>query len=316
MMSNNEYYFLKNFLKPKSRSNVLNMRDWNSYLGQNAELAFKGFQNDGTLKLANTEKAATATYSATELREIASSLDLATSGTKPDLVARILKFSPTQFDGKLYKHDFWVCSDEGAKKVSDKGKLIESETTAAIENSVNEAICRNFESAFAPVRKYQQSLPFPSGLGVEWSNFGSSKEVFILETILDDWPGILSEIKPELKPSARQGAIRMFLWGLKLDAKLKKRLANNGTHLDPDSICRMIVFFAQNKFRISDATLKSQELELPYIMKVMRFEGDFCLACEKFKIGVYSLNEVPEIPLADCRGLSGCSLSISEAIDT
>ena len=315
MMDTNEYYFLKSFLKPKSLSKVLRMRDWTSYLGRDAELALNKFEKEGVLQSANTQEVVTATYSAPKLKSISQNLNLPTSGTKPVLVRRILEAAPNYFNGNSLEHDFLVCSCEGAKQIEAKEKIIKNEMFAAIELSVNEALNRNFEDAFEPVRKHQLSLPFPSGLGVDWSNFGGSREVFIINNILDDWPLILSEIQPDLKPLVRQGAISMFLWGLKLDDELRKKLASNGTHLDPDVVCRMMLFFAQNKFRIFDAKLKSQELGMPYIMKTMRFEGDFCSACEKHRVGDYSLSEVPEIPLADCRCKGGCTISLSEALD-
>ena len=186
---------------------------------------------------------------------------------------------------------------------------------SAVELSVNEALSRNFKRAFEPVRKYQLSLPFPSGLGVDWSNYGGPREIFIINNILNDGSLILSEIQPDLKPLVRQGAICMFLWGLKVNDELRKKLASNGTHLDPDGVCRMMLFFAQNKFRIFDAKLKSQELGMPYIMKTLRFEGHFCSACENHRVGDYSLSEVPEIPLADCRCKGGCTILLSEALD-
>ncbi|WP_394185087.1 SAP domain-containing protein [Pseudoalteromonas tetraodonis] len=315
MMDTNEYYFLKSFLKPKSLLKMLSMRDWTSYLGRDARLALNKFEKEGVLQLASTQDVVTATHSAPELKKISQNLNLPTSGTKSVLVRRILEVAPNYFNSNLLEHDFLVCSCEGAKQVEVKGKTIKNEMVAAVELSVSEAINRNFKCAFEPVRKYQLSLPFPSGLGVDWSNFGGPREIFIINNILDDWPLILSEIQPDLKPLVRQGAVSMFLWGLKLDDELRKKLASNGTHLDPDGVCRMMLFFAQNKFRIFDAKLKSQELGMPHIMKTMRFEGDFCSACEKHRVGDYSLSEVPEIPLADCRCKGGCVISLSEALD-
>jgi hypothetical protein len=315
MMDTNEYYFLKSFLKPKSLSKVLSMRDWTSYLGRNETLALKKFEKEGVLQSASTQNVVTATHSAPELKKIAQNLNLPTSGTKSVLVRRILEVAPNYFNGNSSEHDFLVCSSEGAKQVEVKGKTIKNEMLAAVELSVNEALNRNFKCAFESVRKYQLSLPFPSGLGVDWSNFGGSREIFIINNILDGWPLILSEIQPDLKPLVRQGAICMFLWGLKVNDELRKKLASNGTHLDPDGVCRMMLFFAQNKFRIFDAKLKSQELGMPYIMKTLRFEGDFCFACENHRVGDYSLSEVPEIPLADCRCKGGCTISLSEALD-
>jgi len=314
-MDTNEYYFLKSFLKPKSSLKVLSMRDWTSYLGCDAKLALNKFEKEGVLKSASTQEVVTAAHSAPELKKISQNLNLPTSGTKPVLVCRILEVEPNYFNGNSLEHDFFVCSCEGAKQIEAKGKIIKNEMSTAVELSVNEALNRNFECAFEPVRKYQLSLPFPSGLGVDWSNFGGPREIFIINSILDDWPLILSEIQPDLKPLVRQGAICMFLWGLKLDGELRKKLASNCTHLDPDEVCRMMLFFAQNKFRIFDAKSKSEELGMPYIMKILRFEGDFCSACKKHRVGDYSLSEVPEIPLADCRCKGGCTISLSEALD-
>ena len=237
MMDTNEYYFLKSFLKPKSSVNVLSMRDWTSYLGCNAKLALKKFEKEGVLQSASKQEVVTATYSAPELKNISQNLNLPTSGTKSVLVRRVLEVAPNYFNNNLLEHDFLVCSCEGAKQIEAKGKTIKNEMVAAVELSINEALNRNFEDAFEPVRKYQLSLPFTSGLGVDWSNFGGSREIFIINNILDDWPLILSEIQPDLKPLVRQGAISMFLWGLKLDDELRKKLASNGTHLDPDGVC-------------------------------------------------------------------------------
>jgi len=61
MMDTNEYYFLKSFLKPKSLSKVLSMRDWTSYLGRDAELALIKFEKEGVLQSANTQEVVTAT---------------------------------------------------------------------------------------------------------------------------------------------------------------------------------------------------------------------------------------------------------------
>ena len=271
-------------------------------LRENPLKAIARFLNEGVLELADLPELVDYSYKVSDLKNMLQKRELKISGRKVELIQRIIANDPEEMarltkDLKLYR-----CTPEGIELAecyleNEKSKRVDAE-----RESLYFLEKRDFTKAVRVMIGYEASQVFPRGIGIDWHNYDSESDLILLKTIFETTPSILKNVRQSQLHHLRLAAGMMQLWGTN---RVQKWLPDNfelNIHISSYAACRMLVFHA--------SYLRNLEEYKKLGIKVVEILGvgneSSCFECRKISGGKYKLNELPELPYAQCTCKMGC----------
>lgn len=161
---------------------------------------------------------------------------------------------------------------------------------------------KEFSNAVRVLAQYEASQVFPRGLGIDWKNYDVESGVESLKTIFERTPGILKDIEENRLSKLRLAAAMMQLWGTNTARRWLPDEFETGIHLDSDAACRMFIFHAahlRNMASYKEARFKTIEVSSVG-------DGNTCAECQNINGKKYKVENVPELPYAECTCDIGC----------
>jgi hypothetical protein len=181
-----------------------------------------------------------------------------------------------------------------------------AEKEQAEQEALNHLLARRFVEASQCVISYKAKQEFLRTAKTELKEVDPVGYAATLKGICSGMPKILSRLSDLQIHILAIGAAMMELWGTNRCDKWLPPDFHIDLHMDNSTAARMILFFAQNRFKIDD--YRSSGV-VEYVEVSGAGDSSCCDACRKI-LGRYTFDDVPEIPHVDCTNPMGCRCCI------
>lgn len=295
--------FLSKFLHARTAQESAKADSWMDVLRETPQQAIKRFVEEGILVIPGLSEYLAYQYKVSELQTMLKQRGLPGSGRKQDLISRLIAADPEGMKKPATGLSVFQCSDRG-QEIANQYLASEKEEREATEREVLVVLHkRKFREASLLVSSYEAAQVFPRGVGIDWENYDTGRDVAVLEVIFSSSPNLLARLeKGKLEP-LRLAAGMSYLWGTyKTEACLPAGF-ETGLVMDCDTVARLLKSHALHQVIMEEyrngGFVKSVEIHTCN-------DDIVCDACRELAGKIYTLSEVPELPYEKCTSERGC----------
>jgi len=279
---------------------------WEAALKEKAEKAIKNFIREGLLEPAGLYQKIDLTYKLSDLKPMLKERGLKVSGIKADLIKSLIDNDEDAMSKTMKEINLYQCTPNGMQLV-EKYLSEEENKRESIEREVMELLSqKEYSKAVQAVAQYEASQVFSRGLNMDWKNYDGKKDIELLKYIFNLRPSILQDIDDILLEQLRLPAAMMLLWGKNTAKQWLPDDLNTGIHLDGDTACRMLVFYARHLGNIKQ-NKEAIDMGIRIRSFIIHGSSDSCPECKIINGKEYlCLEDLPELPYAKCTHEKGC----------
>ncbi len=279
---------------------------WRSALGESPDVAIARYQSEGLLVEPSLDAKVERRFTAAELKSRLKAHGLKVSGRKDELCKRLATADPEGMREAISDKPVLVCSETGMELAKQIRAERDAEKEQAEQKALTHLLAHRFIEASRCVINYESKQVFRRGVGIDWKKIDPAGYATTLKAICSGKPKILSRLSDLQIHILAIGAAMMELWGTSSCDKWLPPDLHIDLHMDNSAAARMILFFAQNRFKIDDYR-RSGVVE--YVEVSGAGDLSCCDACRKI-LRKYKFDDVPEIPHIDCTNPVGCRCCI------
>jgi|GEM_PF-2172751 len=275
---------------------------WSDVLGEKVETVIEQLRRGGALELAPLALRLAHRYSANDLRFLLGERGIETSGSRDNLIRRLLARDP---DGaRLLAEDInvLVLSVEAKKHVLRYVRAEKARREEAERSSHAALLQEDPMRAALTVAEFQRDSVFSRGVGVAFHDDDQSENVAILQNLFEETPALLKTSRAADLRQLRPAAGMAFLWGREDAAPWIPGDIEITGALGAAVICDMLIAHARflaEREHLRHATADSFEIQT-------LDDGGSCPACHALRGTQYTLDSLPELPHARCTSPRGC----------
>ncbi len=296
---------LSKFLNPRTVEDFSQPDDWRAVLREKPQKAIERLLTDGMLIDAGLAGRLAYRFNVTDLKVKLKSKGLPVSGRKEALIERLIKADFKGMEREVQGLRVLQCTEVG-DKVAQRYLADEKAEREAFERQVLEYLRqREFKEASSSMAAFEAKRVFPRGMGIDWSNYDTDRDVAILRMIFQDKPKILARLSNEQIDRLRFGAAMMHLWGSSSVNKWMPSDVDTGLSMDDDSAARMVCFSALHRTQMAEY----REMGVKSVRILGCNDDVMCEACRKLQGKKLRLNDVPDLPYEKCTSDLGCRCS-------
>lgn len=271
---------------------------WMEYkLGESERDAAQRLINEGMLVPCNLEETLYATFSASDLKRLAKEEGLRTSGTKKELIERLLSADRPRMESLTRNLQVMKPSREALDFLEKYNTALNEASEAAKRTAFELFLVGDYKEAYRVFLAYER----------EWSDpdYGSSSYYLDqLESILTSMPNILDGIRPSDIEVLRAVTCMRVLW---IRERVDDWLPDNFE--SPVKSGQVACNYLACNARIN------RELNLdPFGKRVKvvfrRDDVDSCARCLALKDRIFLCKEFPDVPLPGCTSYTGCRMRL------
>lgn len=293
---------LTKFLTYDTPARYANAVYWEPVLKESAQKAIQRFLENGMLEPAGLHELLDFKFKATDLKSMLKERGFKVSSKKNDLIKRLLT---GDYQGMLQATNeiqLYRCTVAGRNLAERYVKEEKEKRTKAESDVLNLLVKRNFREAVRVVATFETAQVFSRGIGIDWSTYSGERDVKALKVIFEKTPIILKSIRDDVLEKVRVGAAMLQLWGTNTIKPDLLGDSETGIHLDSDTAARMLIFYASHLRTIEQCrTAGISTIEI-----LGTDDGSTCPACRRISGKKYNIDEIPEIPNAECTCEIGC----------
>jgi hypothetical protein len=301
---------LSKFIRAQEASYFEEHGYWEKVLNESPQIAIKRFINGGMLASVDLSTVVSHKYKVSELKALLKQRRLVASGTKDELVQRLVQADKRGMMELTAGMDLLICTQAG-REISEQYIAAEKEKRVKVEQQVVEYLAKQmFKEASLAVANYETEQVFPRGMGVDWKHHDPQGDIRELTAIYKNKPRILSKLDDAKLPYLRIAAAMMSLWGENTAAKWIPPNFETGLSMDNDTAARMLLFNAYNLGAL-EGYKDSGVVHYVEIKAAL----NSCESCKKLHAQRYKLNEAPELPNPSCTYDLGCRCVYLPCVD-
>jgi hypothetical protein len=294
---------LSKFVKPRDAQQVMNWQFLKQTLRENPETVIERFVRDGALVSASIEESLECLLQVTQLKKLLQERGLKVSGSKNDLVERLVSTDHEGVGKIVRKNRVMKCSPMALEILSKYEKKkqhalddAKKQSFESLKNNIPKDACKIYVA-------FQREFIDP---GFELHPL----EVGELQNILSSQPKILAGISPNNVILLRAAACMESLWRdespeIWLPTTFTSGMKNNRVALN------YLTTHARIKGELEDAKDDTKSVKFEF------FPGDIesCELCQSLKGKIFEIDQVPELPMIGCKSDIGCQCQIESLYD-
>jgi hypothetical protein len=297
---------LSKFRRGDSPTRYHDVEHWEAALGEKAANVIVRFVRDGMLEPGELRERVDYQFKLPDLKSMLKERGLRVSGRKEELIRRLIDNDAQAMNKATEGIDLYRCTAAGVQLAGNylEGERIRREVA---ERQVLSLLAgREFSKAVCVVAQYEAAQVFSRGLGIDWKNYDGRSDVESLRAIFDVTPAILRRIEDSRLSQLRPPAGMMLLWGTGTARQWLPDGFETGIRLDGNTACRMLVFHAH--YLRSMKEYREADVRMAKVLGCN--DGAICSECRSINGKKYPLDNVPELPYANCTCESGCRCTI------
>ena len=286
-------YLLGFFIKPRNTAQVIDWLFLPPMLGESTRDAIDRFVRDEALVPCEIEDCVCIAFTAARLKKMLKEHGLKTSGSKEELIDRLIEYDRDAVQGMVSHLSILRCSPEAqalaesykATAQSELDKIKQQTFEALLLNDVqkayklNQAFCRSYTSF--------SSLEYQGG--AEWLNF-----------ILSSKPKILGKISSSNWDLLHAAAAMSQLWYG--ESALSWLPDDFSTNVKNAEVAVNYVLCTARFARMAAALPKNEKVKVIFDFDDM----DSCESCRALAGKEFYARDLPELPLPSCTSDQGC----------
>ncbi len=283
---------------------------WEKVLNESPQIAIKRFVNGGMLVSVDLSTLISHKYKVSELKDLLKQRRLVVSGTKDELVQRLVQADKRGMIELTAGMNLLICTQAG-REISGQYIAAEKEKRVKVEQQVVEYLAKQmFKEASLVVANYETEQVFPRGMGIDWKHHDTQRDIQELTAIYKNKPQILSKLDDAKLPFLRIAAAMMYLCGENTAAKWIPPDFESGLSMDNDAAARMLLFNA-------NALRELEEYKDSGVVHYVEINAapNSCESCKKLHGKRYKLNEAQELPNPSCTHELGCRCVYLSCVD-
>jgi len=275
---------------------------WEAALKEKPAKVIEQFIKEEMLEPAELPELLNYKFKASDLKSILKEKGLKVSGRKEELIQRLIDNDAKAMFEATKDIDLYRCTAAGMQLAESYLQREKAKREAAEQEVLNLLAREEYSKAVRVVTQYEAAQVFPRGLGIDWKSYDETSDVESLKTIFNSTPAILKRIEENRLRQLRLAAGMMHLWGTNTARHWLPDGFDTCVHLDGDAACRMFVFYASH---LRD--MKGYKEAGASTVEVLGVDdGNTCSECKKISGKKYRLENVPELPYANCTCEIGC----------
>ena len=287
---------------------------WDGPLGEPAGAAVQRFIALGWLVPATLAAKLDSRFRTSDLKPLLKERGLRVSGRKDELIERLIAADESGMTALVAEMKVYECSSESRVR-AEQYKLEQAEKRATTEDrALNQLRAHEFAGVSQTVAAFEAVQVFSRGIGIDWSKHNVSRDVSQLKIIFEAKPRILDGLVDAEWEPLRVAVGMMALWGTG-NAKAWLPASFVGVaKFDADTAARMLLFGSTHKLRLaeyrqlSDRGVRAKGFQVSVTT-------DPCQTCKKMAGKRYGLNDLPELPHAECTHPYGCRCMAMPVLD-
>ena len=275
---------------------------WSDVLGEKVETVIEQLRRGGALELAPPALRLAHRYSANDLRFLLEERGIETSGSRDDLIRRLLARDPS--GARLLAKDInvLVLSAEGKKHVLRYVRAEKARREEAERRSHAALLQEDPMRAALTVAEFQRDSVFSRGVGVAFHDDDQTENVTILQNLYENTPALLNACEDAVLRQLRPAAGMAFLWNREDAAPWIPADIEITNVLGATVICDMLI--AHARF-LSEREHLRESLADTFEIQTLD-DGQSCGACRELRGTQYTIDALPELPHAQCTSPRGC----------
>lgn len=291
-------HFLGRFKNPRSRGRETQTSYLSQTLKEDIDHAIQRFVDIGMLVKPTLAEAVNALYNKPPIEEMLRKHDLRASGNKPQLIERLVEYASEAAQSMVGEYDLLICSAEALTFLEAYEEERQSAEKVAKDQAFSALLERDSKKAYKIYIEYQRSYGNPEMYG------GGNYYAQQMDIVLQSEPELLKHLSERDRKYLQAATCMPMLW--REEPSLKWLPQDFSTkYEDGDVIATLLAKYAEIQHRIGDAE-KSDKFEISFDP----YDVDSCELCRKFEGQILTLEEIPELPDANCTSRKGCQFNI------
>lgn len=293
---------LTKFLWPNTLEHYKNDSNWEAVLGEKPENTINNFLHEGLIIEGKLFDQINGNLTIFDLKNRLRNENLKLTGTKPELINRLLDKNSDLLAKEFAEMKMLICSRKGANLANQFKKELKDRLIMLEIDVLDLLKCKEFIYAIQRICDYEINQVFPRGLNYETWHEGhiqhyqeSLIEIFIVK------PKILKNIENSELEILRPYAGMILLFGKNRGSRVW--LPRNfvlKSKMNVDSAARMLIFYSNHKSQLRN--FQNAGFSRVQILTC----GDSCKECQKLDKKIFQIDGVIELPFENCTHKYGC----------
>lgn len=295
---------LSKFIHAQQPDSFAELDYWKKALGELPLKAIKRFEDEKMLITADLNDLLLYRYKVNELKDMLKQRDLPVSGSKDELVRRLVQADQDGMKKAVAELKLVKCTERGYE-IAEQYLIAEKEKRAKVEFQVMEYLTkRKFREASLTVAAYEAEQVFSRGIGVDWKHYNPNDNIEMLKTIFESKPRIVAQLGDEKLEALRTGAAMMALWGTNMAKEWLPTDFETGLPFSNDAVASHVLSYAQNRANLLG--LRKQGM-VKRVKVLSSRDNRTCQECASLDGKVFTIDEALEkMPLPDwCNSAEG-----------
>lgn len=294
---------LEKFTKSRDVNQVINWQYVKQTIGENSESAIERFVRDGALIPSTIEETLECIFQATQLKKLLQEHNLKLTGSKGELIERLVLSDRAEMEKITQKSKVMKCSAMALELLSEYEKKKQLALDLAKKQSFNALKSNDPKSAYKIYVSYQRAHVIPD---FESNSF----QVEEIMSVLKSQPKILANVTAENLRQLKAIAGMHLLWP---DETLESWLSSNSiSGLKND---RIAINYLLAHARITEDIERHKEYAKQVKIDFDSGDIDSCELCQALNGKVFDIDKVPELPMIGCTSETGCKCRIDTIFD-
>jgi len=291
---------LKVFSKPHDVNHILTWQTIRQSLGESIEDAIERFVHNGVLVSATLEESLSVAFQVAELKKLLKERDLKQSGSKSELVEKLISTDRAGVEKLLKKNRVMKCSESALAMLAERELRQKQELEFAQRKSfefLKNANPKDAYKSYAEYYKKYSTYPYKDG----------SYAVNELQFILVSNPKVLGNLSQEDLKLLRAAAGMGSLWG---DQKPEYWLPENFSTPIKDNkrAINYLLRNAQFNQYLNGTSKYTKKLKIIFETS----DVDSCPLCLRLNGRVFDVDNIPELPMVGCTSEKGCMCNFED----
>lgn len=294
---------LSSFLKPRDIDQVVGWQYLRETLGESSQDAIERFIREGMLIPGELEECMDRYYTVADLKRMLKALGLKMSGTKPELIERLVTADRQYVDNAFDRSRLLKCSPDGAELVERLFRERQRDADLAKAQTYEALLRGEVKTAYKAHLSYARKY-----LGQDY--LSRPYLVNELEFVLSCKPKVLGDITEDSLQALRAAVCLVQIWH---DEHVVNWLADSlETPLQsPQVAARYLARHAEIYHRIASANEYAKKFQMVFEPG----DVDSCQLCMALKSSVFEKDQLPELPVVGCQSETGCMCHFESIYD-
>jgi hypothetical protein len=294
---------LEKFQNPRDVNQVLGWDYLKEALKESPKAAIQRLIDGGYLEPATLEEAIDRLSTQAQLKPILKELGEKQTGSKQEMVSRVIAASPQAAQKLIAKSKVMKCTEIALQLLASIREQKEKAYDDAFKKSFDAFSNNNPKEAYRSYVAYQREY-----VNIDFQS--NSYEVEELQSIFEYLPEVLNELSPQDIASIRTAAAMSELWDTNVvDTILPEGLSDSAL------TAQLAINYILKGASIWSDIRRNKEHAGSFSIEFFEGDVDSCELCLAHRNKKYKAGDIPKFPLKGCSSTVGCCLRVNAEYD-